>query len=192
MTIVRYSFVVLLPLTVAHSAAAQALPVDAFRLAAPNVVKPAPTTPADPASDRQLEDAFLSAQPRTDLSLSVTVNFRQLNRAEYLVPVSIRIAPRSDLVVGRGRVSRLDFLASITDANGITFSNMRDAVDLTLGPASIADLATTPIIYDASFTLLPGRYTLKVLARDQTTGRIGTSNVTFTIPNLERQQRALP
>ena len=189
MSIVRCSFIALLALTVAHSAAAQARPVDAFRLGAPNVVKP-PTTPADPASDRQLDDAFLSAQARTDLSLAVTVNFRQLNRAEYLVPVSIRIAPGSELVAGRGRTSRLDFRASVADANGITFANLRDAVELTLGPSAIADLATTPIIYEASFTLLTGNYTLKVLARDQTTGRIGTSNVTFTIPNLERQRAA--
>lgn len=190
MTIVRCSFIVLLTLTVAHSASAQALHVDAFRLGAPNVVKPVPATPADPASQRQLDDAFSSAQVRTDLSLSVTVNFRQLNRAEYLVPVSIRIAPGSELVAGRGRTSRLDFRASVGDANGITFADLRDAVELTLGPSSIADLATTPIIYEASFTLLPGSYTLKVLARDQTTGRIGTSNVTFTIPNLERQRAA--
>jgi len=189
MSIVRCSFIVLLALGVARSAAAQAQPVDAFRLGAPNIVKPGPTTPADPASDRQLADAFLSAQARTDLSLSVTVNFRQLNRAEYLVPISVRIAPGSELVAGRGRTSRLDFLAAVTDANGITFANLRDAAELTLGPASIADLATTPIIYEAAFTLLPGRYTLKVLARDQTTGRIGTSNVTFTIPNLAKQQQ---
>ena len=190
MTILRCAFVVLLSLTVARSAAAQAQPVDAFRLGAPNVGKSTPTTASDPVSDRQLEDALLSTQARTDLLLSVTVNFRQLNRAEYLVPVSIRIAPGSELVAGRGRTSRLDFRASVTDANGVTFANLRDAAELTLGPAAIADLATTPIVYDAAFTLLPGRYTLKVLARDQTTGRIGTSNVTFTIPNLERQQRA--
>ena len=190
MTIVRCSFIVLLALTVARSAAAQAQPVDAFRLGAPNIVRSSPTTPTDPASARQLEDALLSAQARTDLSVSVTVNFRQLNRAEYLVPISVRIAPGSELVAGRGRTSRLDFLASVTDSNGITLANLRDAVELTLGPASIADLATTPIIYDAAFTLLPGRYTLKVLARDQTTGRIGTSNVVFTIPNLARQQPA--
>ena len=190
MTIVRCSFIVLLALTVARSAAAQAQPVDAFRLGAPNIVKSGLPTTAAPASEPQLEDALLSAQARTDLSLSVTVTFRQLNRAEYLVPISVRIAPGSELVAGRGRTSRLDFLASVTDSNGITLANLRDAVELTLGPASIADLATTPIIYDAAFTLLPGRYTLKVLARDQTTGRIGTSNVTFTIPNLERQRTA--
>ena len=77
----------------------------------------------------------------------------------------------------------------VEDVNGITYSRLRDAVDLTLGPASIADLATKPIIYDAAFTLLPGVYTLKVLVRDQTTGRVGATEVKFRIPNLAKQPR---
>jgi hypothetical protein len=78
----------------------------------------------------------------------------------------------------------------VTDAFGVTWQNLRVQVDLTLGPASIAALATTPIVYETTFTLLPGRYTIKMLARDQATGRIGTSDVAFTIPNLAREQKA--
>jgi len=74
----------------------------------------------------------------------------------------------------------------VTDPNGVTVANLRDAAELTLDPASIAALAKTPIVYDTAFTLLPGRYTLKVVARDQATGRIGSTNVSFTIPNLNK------
>jgi beta-lactamase regulating signal transducer with metallopeptidase domain len=166
-----------------------AQPVDAFRIGAPKPARPR-ATPPDPPTDPEILDAFRSGQTYNDLTLSLTVNFRQLNAAEYLVPVSIRIAPSRDLVVGRGRTSRLDFLVEVKDINGITYENLRDAVDLVIGPASIADLATKPIIYDAAFTLLPGRYKVKVLSRDQATGRIGTSEAAFTIPNLDKQQRA--
>ena len=116
--------------------AGQAQPVDAFRLGASNVESPRSTTPADPIRDQELEDALLAGQARTDLSLSITVNFRQLNLAEYLVPISVRIAPATELIVGRERTSRLHFLAVVEDVNGITYSRLRDAVDLTLGPAS--------------------------------------------------------
>ena len=160
---------------------------DAFRTGAAN--RPQTRTPADPGLERQLEEAFTSGRAWTDLSLTADVTFRQLNRAEYGVPVSVRIAPSSELAVGRGERSRFDFIASVTDPYGITVANMRDAVELTLDAASIAALAKTPIVYDTAFTLLPGRYTLKVLARDQTTGRIGSTNVSFTIPNLNREQR---
>jgi hypothetical protein len=36
--------------------------------------------------------------------------------------------------------------------------------------------------------MLPGRYTLKILARDETTERIGSAIVSFTIPNLAKLQ----
>jgi len=174
---------------VASAPAGHAQSPDVFRLIG-GANRPQNLTPADPGLDRQLEEAFTSGRAWTDLSLTADVTFRQLNRAEYAVPVSLRIAPAGELVVGRGERSRFDFVVAVTDLNGITVTNLRDAAELTLDAASIAALARTPIVYDTSFTLLPGRYTLKVLARDQTTGRIGSTNVSFTIPNLARERAA--
>jgi hypothetical protein len=160
---------------------------DAIRISG-TVTRAQNRTTNDPALERQLEEAFSSNRVWTDLAVTADVTFRQLNRAEYAVPVTVRIAPASELLVGRTERSRLDFIAAVTDPSGITVANMRDAPVLTLDAASIASLAKTPIVYDTIFTLLPGRYTLKILARDQTTGRIGSVNVPFTIPNLNRQQ----
>ena len=44
-----------------------------------------------------------------------------------------------------------------------------------------------PIQYDTGFTLLPDKYVIKILARDSTTGRIGTYQAAFTVPNLQRK-----
>ena len=174
-------------MTMTAASAGQAQSPDAFRITRGSD-RPQNVTLVAPVYEAQMERALRSAQVFTDLSLTADVSYRQLNRAEYAVPVSVRIAPASELVVARGERSRLDFAASIIDAMGYTVANLRDAAELTLDPASIAALARTPIVYDTSFTLLPGRYTLRVLARDQTTGRIGSTTVSFTIPNLARQQ----
>ena len=176
-----------LVMTMAAASAGQAQSPDAFRVTRSSD-RPQNVTSAAPVFEAQLERAFTSDQVFTDLSVTADVSYRQLNRAEYAVPVSVRIAPSSALAVARAERSRLDFLAAIVDANGYTIANLRDAADLTLDPASVAALARTPIVYDTSFTLLPGRYTLKVLARDQTTGRVGSTTVPFTIPNLAKQQ----
>ena len=45
--------------------------------------------------------------------------------------------------------------------------------------------------FTAGFTLLPGQYSLKLLARDAETGRIGTYLAQFTIPNLAQQSGRL-
>jgi hypothetical protein len=49
-----------------------------------------------------------------------------------------------------------------------------------------------PIEYDTGFTLLPGNYMIKFLARDDETGRIGTFETTFVIPNLNKEERRVP
>ena len=49
-----------------------------------------------------------------------------------------------------------------------------------------------PIEYDSGFTLLPGRYSIKFLARDDETGRIGTYQTEFIIPNLNKETARVP
>jgi hypothetical protein len=65
-------------------------------------------------------------------------------------------------------------------------------VNIKLSDATAAELAHRPIEYDAGFTLLPGKYMIKFLARDDETGRIGTYQTNFTIPNLNKEVQRVP
>jgi hypothetical protein len=58
-----------------------------------------------------------------------------------------------------------------------------------LSDATAAQLAKSPIQYQTGFTLLPGKYVIKLLARDSETGRIGTYQTSFTVPNLEKEEK---
>ena len=69
---------------------------------------------------------------------------------------------------------------------------MRDKLDIKLSDDTAAQLATRPIQYDTGFTLLPGKYVIKFLARDAETGRIGTYQAAFTVPNLNREEQRVP
>ena len=69
---------------------------------------------------------------------------------------------------------------------------MRDNVNIKLSDATAAELAKRPIEYDTGFTLLPGKYMIKFLARDDETGRIGTYQTTFVIPNLNKEEKRVP
>lgn len=59
-------------------------------------------------------------------------------------------------------------------------------------PRARRQVARRSIQYETGFTLLPGSYVIKVLARNTTTGRIGTFQTSFTIPNLQREKVRLP
>jgi VWFA-related protein len=145
--------------------------------------------------ERQLEDALLLEDPVTELSIAMEIDYFQLNRAEYFVPLVVKIPGRELALAKRGGAEHtlIDFVGEIKDlVGGMTVTNVRDNVNIKLSDATAAELAHRPIEYDTGFTLLPGRYMIKFLARDNETGRIGTYQAVFVIPNLNREEKRIP
>ena len=145
--------------------------------------------------ERQLEDALMLEDPITELSVAMEIDHFQLNRAEYYVPVIVKIPGRELALAKRGGAEHtlIDFVGEIKDViGGSTVTNVRDNVNIKLSDATAAELARRPIEYDTGFTLLPGKYMIKFLARDDETGRIGTYQTEFVIPNLNREVAHVP
>jgi VWFA-related protein len=144
--------------------------------------------------ERQLEDALALGDPITDLTIAMELNYFQLNRAEYFVPVTLKI-PGSELELARtGGADRtlIDFIGEIRDDYGSPITNLRDKVDIKLSGETASELSRRAIQYDTGFTLLPGKYVIKVLARNAETGRIGTYQTSFVIPNLMKEEKRIP
>ena len=118
--------------------------------------------------------------------MAMEVNYFQQNAAEYFVPVSVRM-PGAELTraraAGASRVA-IDMIGELKDEFGVTHRNVRDKLEI--------PVTSRTIQYETAFTILPGRYVLKVLARNAVTGRIGTFQSSFTVPNLERESVRLP
>lgn len=144
--------------------------------------------------ERQLEDALMLGDPITELTISMEVNYFQLNRAEYFVPLEVKIPGRELALARKGGADHtlIDFIGEIKDDFGTTITNVRDKVDIKLTGETAAELVKKPIEYDAGYTLLPGKYVIKFLARDDETGRIGTYQNTFVIPNLNKEEKHIP
>jgi VWFA-related protein len=144
--------------------------------------------------ERQLEDALMLENPITDITMAMEVNYFQLNRAQYFIPVAVKI-PGSELALARrGGAKRtvIDFIGEVKDDYGYTQQNLRDKLEITLSEDTASQLSSRPIQIEIGFTLLPGKYVIKLLARDAETGRMGTYQAPFTVPNLEREVRQLP
>lgn len=145
--------------------------------------------------ERQLEDALMLGDPITELTIAMEINYFQLNHAEYYVPIMVKIPGRELALAKKGGAEHtlIDFIGEVKDDNaGITVNNVRDKVNIKLSDSTAAVLAKRPIEYDTGFTLLPGKYTIKFLARDDETGRIGTYQGIFVIPNLNKEQARIP
>jgi len=140
--------------------------------------------------ERQLEDALMLEDPVTDLTIAMEIDYFQLNRAEYFVPIIVKIPGKELALAKKGGAEHtlIDFVGEIKDLiGGTTVTNVRDNVNFKLSDATAAELAKGPINYDTGVTLLPGKYMIKILARDDETGRIGTYQTNFVIPNLNKE-----
>jgi VWFA-related protein len=144
--------------------------------------------------ERQLSEALRLEDPITDVPMALELNYFQISSVEYFVPISVRM-PGGDLARLRpdgSSKSRIDMIGEIKDEYGVTMRNWRDLIEFSLDQNEAGRVASRPIQYETGFSLLPGKYTIKVLARDATAGRIGTYLHSFTIPNLEQEQTKLP
>lgn len=144
--------------------------------------------------ERQLQEALMLGDPVTDLTLALEVNYFRQARDRYFVPISVKI-PGSDLDLARkggAESARLDFIGEVKDAKGAIQANVRDEITVTLKGENAGQLSRRNLEYDTGFTLQPGSYTLKFLARENETGKIGTFETRFVIPDLTREQKHLP
>ncbi len=144
--------------------------------------------------ERQLEDALMLDNPVTDINLAMEVNYFQLNSAEYFVSVDVKIPGRELALAKKGGAQEtlMDTIGEVKDDFGNTIQNLRDKLNIKMDQETAAQLATHPIEYHTGFTLLPGKYEIKYLVRDNETGRIGTYELPFNIPNLNKQLKEVP
>ena len=144
--------------------------------------------------ERQLEEALMLENPITDITIAMELNYFQLNRAEYFIPVAVKI-PGSELALARaGGAQRtvIDFIGEVKDDFNSTIQNLRDKLEIRISDQTAAELSKRPVQIEFGFTVLPGKYQIKILARDAETGRIGTYHANFTVPNLMREDKRLP
>jgi len=144
--------------------------------------------------ERQLQEALMLGDPVTDLSVALEINFFRLGKDRYFVPIAVKI-PGSDIELakkGGAESTRLDFIGEVRDSRNAPQGMVRDFVTVKLKGDQAKELGTRNLQYDTGFTLQPGTYTIKFLARENETGKMGTFETKFRIPDLTAESRYLP
>ncbi len=137
--------------------------------------------------ERQLEEALTLGDPVSELPLALEVDYFRVARDRYLVPISVKI-PGSVLVLaqkGGKQSTDFDFIGQVREAgNGRLVGGVRDNIPVKLSDADVSQLEHRHLQYDAGLTLPPGSYDLKFLARENQTGKMGTFETNFVVPDL--------
>lgn len=144
--------------------------------------------------ERQLQQALMLGDPVTDIQVAMEINHFRLARDRYFVPITVKI-PGSELELakhGGAESTQIDFIGEIKDDKGKVVQNVRDFIPVSLKGETAAQLAKKPLGYDMGFTLPPGKYDIKFLARENVSGKMGTYQTRFVIPDLTAESRFLP
>jgi VWFA-related protein len=144
--------------------------------------------------ERQLQEALMLGDPMTDLSIALETDYFRQARDRYYVPISVKM-PGSDLALakqGNSESTRLDFIGEIRDSKNAIAGSVRDFITVKLKEDTAAQLAKKTVAYDAGFVLPPGTYSVKFLARENETGKMGTFQAKFVVPDLSVDVKYLP
>ncbi len=135
--------------------------------------------------ERQLMDELTSDLPSTDLPVYLSTGYFRVSDGRFYVPISL-IVPGSEIpfVTAKDQdKATLDILGLLTDEKKLPAGQIRDTVKLAVNTAN--DIRSKNVQYDTGVALTPGKYHLKVVVRENQTGRVGSFETDFTVPDLK-------
>jgi VWFA-related protein len=133
----------------------------------------------------QLQEQLSMQIPATDVPLFVTTEFFRLAADRYYVPVSLSVPGSAVPPAAKpGDKLTLDVAGFIRDERNFPVGRIRDT--MTVPPASTDSLAARQVLYETGVTLPPGRFSVKVVVRENTTGQMGTFETKLVVPELKQ------
>jgi VWFA-related protein len=136
--------------------------------------------------EQKLQEALSASDPQTDLPLALEVDYFRISPTAYFVPVTVKI-PGSVIALaekGSGGETEFDFIGNVLDERKSVVGVVRDYIKVRV-PANDAErLAQRNFNYDAGFTLAPGKYRMRFLVRENQSGKMGTFDARFIVPDL--------
>jgi VWFA-related protein len=137
--------------------------------------------------EKQLQDAMLLGDPATDLPLAVEINWFRQGGNNWFVPVAVKIPGTEIPLRKKGSAEEMtsfDFLGEVHNAKDAQVAMLRDNIKIRLRDEQAGTLKSKNLLYETGFQLPPGRYRLKMLVRENETGKMGTYETIFQVPQF--------
>jgi VWFA-related protein len=140
--------------------------------------------------EQQLKEAISAGDPVTDIPLALQIDYFRVSPTSYFVPVSIKIPGSVVALAAKGgaQMTNFDFAGQIQDEQRAVVGNVRDNIKIKLDSTKTNRKSFQ---YDAGFTLEPGKYRMKFLVRENITGKMGTFETRFVVPDLSADTSGL-
>jgi len=141
----------------------------------------------------QLEQAMDLDTPLVDLPMAVeAAAFRQPDNKFYVVlAAKIPGSAVSFLQKSATHRTEFDFAWRATDKAGHPVAVLRDTLPVKLDADTYQQVVSGNILYEGGFVLPPGDYHLKVVARENESGKLGTFEEPLVLPDAGQSALAL-
>jgi VWFA-related protein len=133
--------------------------------------------------ETQLQEQLFADVSATDLPVLVTAGWFRLAVDRYYVPLSVAVAGSSVPVPPKRDRVTLDVLGFVRDEQGRPVARMRQTLDVP--PGSGSTLAGKQVLYQSGVTLPPGRFSVKVVVRENESGLTGSFEAPIVVPELK-------
>jgi len=136
-------------------------------------------------------DAIASAAPRDDVDMNVlAAPFRASDKLAY-VPVIIEIDGKSLLAGDQEKKLATELYAYVSNDHGEMKDFFTQVVTLNITDQGRQSMLNGGLKYYGHMDLAPGKYLLRVLVRNASTGRTGVRSVRLTVPEYKQARPEL-
>lgn len=135
--------------------------------------------------EEQLDEAMNSPDPILELPIAVETLAFRLNEQQTYVPIAAKISSGALLWAEKQgkREAAFDFAAEVRAAStGQVVANLRDTIQVQLDAEEFKQVHQANLLYQGGVVLSPGNYHLKLVARENESGKIGTFEENLAIP----------
>ncbi|HLY60778.1 MAG TPA: VWA domain-containing protein [Terriglobia bacterium] len=141
----------------------------------------------------QLEQAMNLDSPFVDLPLAIETAYFRLPDKRFYVVLAAKIpgSSVSFLKKSMNHQTEFDFAWQATDSAGHTAGALRDTLPVKLAPDTYEQVVAGSFLYEGGFVLPPGKYKLKVVARENQSGKMGTFEEPLVLPDQNDSNLAL-
>ncbi len=129
----------------------------------------------------QLQEQLATPIPATDVPMFVTAGWFRLAADRYYVPIDVAV-PGSAVPATKNSAT-LDVAGFIRVERGLPIGGIPGNVTVSSGDQA---LAARQILYQTGVTLPPGRFTVKVVVRENADGKMGTFETPVMVPELKQ------
>jgi VWFA-related protein len=143
--------------------------------------------------DLQLQQAMTVDKPFVDVPLIIDADYFRKDNTTTYVPVSMELLGDGLYFEEKGsnRESRFEFIAQVTDPKGKVSSVARDSVQVRLPAEKAEKIKAGGIFYSTGFQLRPGAYNMKLLVRDNITGKLGSFEQPIQVPGHDLKKLSI-